>query len=203
METAELRGPPQDKQKVDPQVAGRIRLLGLDVDGVLTDAGVYIGMVGDNPAELKRFDIQDGVGIRLLQDAGVKVVIVSGRISRATTLRAKELDITDVVQDDRARKLPGFEKTLARHGVPWEAAAFMGDDLPDLPVLKRVGLPVAVRNAVADVREVAQFVTEAPGGRGAVREFAEVLLKARDEWQVTVQRYLRERGESVLASHAS
>ncbi len=203
METAELRGPPQDKQTVDPQVAGRIRLLGLDVDGVLTDAGVYIGMVGDNPAELKRFDIPDGVGIRLLQDAGVKVVIVSGRISRATTLRAKELDITDVVQDDRARKLPAFEEMLARHGVPWEAAAFMGDDLPDLPVLTRVGLPVAVRNAVEEVRVSAQFVTEAPGGRGAVREFAEVLLKARGEWQITVERYLRERGESVLASHAS
>lgn len=203
METAELSGSRQDEQRVDPQVAGRITLLGLDVDGVLTDAGVYIGMVGDSPAELKRFDIQDGVGIRLLQDAGVKVVIVSGRMSRATTMRAKELDVTDVVQDDRARKLPAFEEMLDRHGVPWEAAAFMGDDLPDLPVLTRVGLPVAVRNAVAEVREAAQFVTEAPGGRGAVREFAEVLLKARGEWQITVERYLRERGESALASHAS
>ena len=184
-------------------MAGRITLLGLDVDGVLTDAGIYIGMVGDKPAELKRFDIQDGVGIRLLQDAGIKVVIVSGRMSRATTLRAKELEVTDVVQDDRARKLPAFEEMLVRHGVLWEGAAFMGDDLPDLPVLTRVGLPVAVQNAVEEVREAAQFVTEAPGGRGAVREFAEVLLKARGEWQITVERYLQERGESVLASHAS
>ncbi len=203
MQTADLSGPPQREKKIDPQVAGRIMLLGLDVDGVLTDAGIYIGMVGDNPTELKRFDIQDGVGIRLLQDAGIKVVIVSGRMSRATTLRAKELEITDVVQDDRARKLPAFEEMLARHGVSWEEASFMGDDLPDLPVLTRVGLPVAVRNAVEEVREAAQFVTEAPGGRGAVREFAEVLLKTRGEWQIAVERYLQERGESVLASHAS
>ena len=148
---------------VDPDVAAKIKLLGLDVDGVMTDAGVYIGMVGDRPTELKRFDIQDGVGTRLLQDAGIEIVIVSGRMSRATTLRAEELGVSDVVQDDQARKLPAFEKILARHGVTWEEAAFMGDDLPDLPLLTRVGLPVGVQNAVPEVREVVHYVTDARG----------------------------------------
>ena len=186
---------------VDPEGAARIKLLGLDVDGVMTDAGVYIGMVGDRPAELKRFDIQDGVGIRLLQDAGIEIVIVSGRMSRATTLRAEELGVSDVVQDDQARKLPAFEKTLARHSVTWEEAAFMGDDLPDLPLLTRVGLPVGVQNAVPEVRKVVHYVTEARGGHGAIREFAEVLLKARGEWDRTVEEYLRLRGETAMVGH--
>lgn len=186
---------------LDSQMAQRIKLIGLDVDGVMTDAGVYIGMVGDRPAELKRFDIQDGIGVRLLLESGIKVVIVSGRMSRATTLRAEELEVTDVVQDDQARKLPAFEETLVRHGVTWQDAAFMGDDLPDLPVLTRVGLPVAVRNAVPEVRAAADYVTDSAGGHGAVREFAEVLLKARGEWETAVQRYLRERGDTPLLTH--
>ena len=187
---------------VDPEVARRIKLLGLDVDGVMTDAGLYIGMVGDHPAELKRFDIQDGVGTRLLQDAGIEIVIVSGRMSRATTLRAQELGVTDVVQDDQARKLPAFEETMARHDVTWEEAAFMGDDLPDLPLLTRVGLPVGVQNAVPEVREVVHYLTEARGGHGAIREFAEVFLKARGEWDRTVEEYLRLRGEPAVVGHA-
>ena len=178
---------------IDPALARRVRLVGLDVDGVLTDGAVYLGTAGERPVEFKQFDIQDGVGIRLLQCAGLEVVIISGRSSPATTLRAGELGIEMVVQDDAARKLPALESLLARTGVTLEEVAFLGDDLPDIPILERVGLPVAVRNAVPEVRAVSKYTTAAPGGRGAVREFAQALLEARGEWQAIVRRYLAER----------
>ncbi len=178
---------------VDPIVASRIRLVGFDVDGVMTDAGVYIGTAGERPVELKRFDIQDNVGLKLLKAAGIRIVVVSGRTSPATTLRVAELEIDDVVQDDGARKLEPFEALLAKHGVGMDEAAFVGDDLPDLPVLRRVALPVAVANAAAEVAAVCHHTTRARGGHGAVREFCEALLKAREEWEPMVQRYLAER----------
>jgi 3-deoxy-D-manno-octulosonate 8-phosphate phosphatase (KDO 8-P phosphatase) len=181
---------------LDPITARRIRLVGFDVDGVMTDGGVYVGVAGGQPVELKRFDIQDNIGIRLLRAAGVKVMVLSGRVSDATRLRVEELGVDDVIQDDLARKLPAFERVLAREGLGFAEAAFMGDDLPDLPLLARVGLPVAVRNAIPEVKRVARFTTEAVGGRGAVREFAETFLKARGQWEDQVQQYLTERGET-------
>jgi 3-deoxy-D-manno-octulosonate 8-phosphate phosphatase (KDO 8-P phosphatase) len=171
-------------------VARRIRLVGLDVDGVLTDNGVYVGLVHGAPAELKRFDIQDGIGVVLLRLAGLKVVIVSGRRSEATDLRAEELAVDACVQDHHARKLPAFRSLLERFGVAWDEAAFLGDDLPDVPILRAVGLPVAVANATPDARAAARHVTRAPGGRGAVREFVEELLRARGAWEQTVETYL-------------
>jgi len=180
---------------LEPLKAKRVRLVGLDVDGVLTDGGVYVGLVHGQPTELKRFDIQDGIGIHLLRGAGLKVIVLSGRRSSATDLRAEEVGVDAVVQDDRARKLPAFEELLDRFAVRMEEAAFLGDDLPDLPVLQRVGLPVAVANAAPDVKAVVQHTTVAPGGRGAVREFAEELLRARGEWETVVQAYLAARGE--------
>jgi 3-deoxy-D-manno-octulosonate 8-phosphate phosphatase (KDO 8-P phosphatase) len=188
---------------VDPVVARRIRLVGFDVDGVMTDAGVYIGRVGSEAVELKRFDIQDNVGLWLLDAVGITAVIVSGRYSPATEVRAEELAVADVIQDDAARKLGAFTDVLHRHGVSMEEAAFVGDDLPDLPVLRRVALPVAVANAVPEVRDVARLVTQAAGGRGAVREFCEVLLRARGEWESAVRRYLNERGDYVEEESAS
>ncbi len=182
-----------EAQVIDPALARRVRLVGLDVDGVLTDGAVYLGMAGETPVELKRFDIQDGVGIRLLQDAGLEVVIISGRSSPATTLRAGELGIEVVVQDDAARKWPALKALLAARGIALDEVAFLGDDLPDIPILERVGLPVAVRNAVPAVRALSRYVTKAEGGKGAVREFAQALLEARGAWQVTVHRYLAER----------
>ncbi len=178
---------------VDPVVARRIRVVGFDVDGVMTDAGVYIGAANERPVELKRFDIQDNVGLKLLKGAGIRVVVVSGRSSPATTLRAAELEIDDLVQDDLARKLGPFQALLAKHGVGMDEAAFVGDDLPDLPVLRRVALPVAVANAVPEVAAVCRYVTRARGGHGAVREFCEALLRARGEWERMVERYLAER----------
>lgn len=177
---------------LDAALARRIRLVGLDVDGVLTDNGLYVGMVQGKPAEFKRFDIQDGIGIVLLRLAGIRVVLLSGRRSEATDLRAEELRVDACVQGHHARKHPAFAELLERFGVTWEAAAFVGDDLPDVPVLRRVGLPVAVANATPDARAVARHVTSATGGHGAIREFVETLLRARGEWEATIGRYLEE-----------
>lgn len=177
----------------DATVARRIRLVGLDVDGVLTDNGIYVGMVQGAPAELKRFDIQDGIGIVLLRLAGIRVVMLSGRRSEATAIRAEELAVDACLQVHHARKVPAFTELLERFGVAWDEAAFLGDDLPDLPVLRRVGLPVAVANATPDAQAVARHVTRAAGGRGAVREFVEDLLRARGDWETTMQVYLEER----------
>ena len=182
---------------IDVKIAQRIRLIGLDVDGVLTDAGVYIGAGPQGPIELKRFNIQDSIGIKLLQAAGLEIVVVSGRYSEATELRARELRINQVVQDNAARKVPAFQSILDRAGVGWDEAAFVGDDLPDIPLLKRVGLGVTVQNAVPEVRAVAAYVTSKPGGHGAVREFAEALLKAQGRWDEMVHDYVSARDEPM------
>lgn len=179
---------------IDPMIARRIKVVGFDVDGVMTDGGVYLGTAGGQPVELKRFDILDNVGVKLLRAAGIKVVVISGRVSPATTIRAAELHADDLVQDDMAVKLRPFEVILEKYGATLEEAAFVGDDLPDLAVLRRVGLPVAVANASSEVRAVVAHTTRAQGGRGAVREFCEQLLRARGEWEGLVQQYVAERG---------
>jgi 3-deoxy-D-manno-octulosonate 8-phosphate phosphatase (KDO 8-P phosphatase) len=180
---------------LDPAVARRLKLVGFDVDGVLTDNGIYVGMVGDHPVEFKRFHIQDGLGVRMLRSAGLAVVWLSGRESAATALRARELEVDEVIQDPTARKLPAFEALLERRGLGWEECAFAGDDLADLPLLKRVGLPIAVANGVAEVKAAARLVTTVPGGQGAVREVAELILQARGEWQGLLTQYFLERGD--------
>jgi 3-deoxy-D-manno-octulosonate 8-phosphate phosphatase (KDO 8-P phosphatase) len=174
---------------IDPAAARRVRLLGLDVDGVLTDNGVFIGPVAGARVELKRFDIQDGLGMILLRTADLPVVWVSGRSSEATALRAAELRVAELLQVPGPRKLAAFDELLTRRGIGWEEVAFVGDDLADLPVLRRVGLPIAVANAVADVKAVAAYVTRASGGHGAVREVIELLLRARGEWADILERY--------------
>jgi len=180
---------------IDSALARRLKLVGFDVDGVLTDNGVYLGVVSDHPVEFKRFHIQDGLGIRLLRTAGLAVVWVSGRESAATALRARELSVDEVIQDPTARKLPAFEGLLERRGLTWEECAFVGDDLADLPLLARVGLPIAVPNAVAEVKAAARVVTAAAGGEGAAREVAELILQARGEWQGLLSQYFVERGD--------
>jgi 3-deoxy-D-manno-octulosonate 8-phosphate phosphatase (KDO 8-P phosphatase) len=172
--------------------ARRVRLLGLDVDGVLTDNGVYIGPIAGNRVELKRFDIQDGLGLILLKTAGLPVVWVSGRSSEATALRAAELPVEELLQVPGPRKAAAFEQVLERHAIGWDEVAFVGDDLADLPILRRVGLPLAVSNAAAEVKQVAAYVTQAAGGHGAVREVVEALLRARGEWPSILERYFAE-----------
>ena len=188
---------------IDAALAQRVKLVGLDVDGVLTDGALFIGQVGDHPVELKRFHIQDGLGVKLLRNAGIAVVLVSGRESDATAVRARELGIDEVVQDAAARKLPAFERILERHGLGFADCAFVGDDLADLPLLTRVGLPVAVANAVDEVKVAARYITRLGGGDGAVREVAEMILRARGVWDRLVAEYLKEKGDvDARVAHA-
>lgn len=172
-------------------LAEGIRLVVLDVDGVMTDGGILLGATAAGErVEMKRFEITDGLGIRLLQEAGIEVAVVTGRDSHAVLLRAAELGIAECHQGAAAEKLPVVGALLERRGLEWTQAAFLGDDLVDLPVLRRVGLPAAVANAVPEVRAVARWQGTRRGGDGAVREFAEALLRARGAWTEAVNRYL-------------
>jgi 3-deoxy-D-manno-octulosonate 8-phosphate phosphatase (KDO 8-P phosphatase) len=157
--------------------ARAIRLAIFDVDGVLTDGTLWIGPEGET---FKAFNILDGHGLKMLHSAGVATAILSGRDSLAVTRRARELSIGHVVQgaDD---KLAAFDQLIAKAGVAAQECAFVGDDLPDLPVMKRCGFAVAVANAVDDVKRASHYVTRAPGGGGAVREFCELVLRARGQ----------------------
>lgn len=181
--------------EIPEATAHRIRMVVLDVDGVMTDGGIYMGTTteGDN-VELKRFDVRDGLGIRMMMNAGIRVAIISGRVSKATGLRALELGVEDIFQDGGAHKIPILEKLLATRGVAWHEVALLGDDLADLPALRRVGFPATVANAVREVHRAAAWRSLKEGGRGAVREFAEALLRARREWTRLVDEYCRERG---------
>lgn len=178
---------------IDAALAKSIRMLVLDVDGVLTDNAVFLGVVEGKRVEFKRFDIQDGLGIGLLRGGPIEVVWLSGRTSDATTLRAVELRIGVVIQDSGARKLPALTRLLEERGLGWDQVAYVGDDLADLTVMERVALPIAVANAVADVKRVAAWTTTKAGGYGAVREVIEGLLEARGEWDAAVLRYRAER----------
>ena len=163
----------------------RVQLLLLDVDGVLTDGGVTWTNDG---IEQKTFSIRDGLGIRLWQQAGGRTGIVTGRSSHVVQLRADELGIAIVRQgvDD---KLAAATAILRECGLSWEQTAFIGDDLPDLPVVMRCGVGVAVADACPELAAAATLVTGLPGGRGAVREVIERLLKARGSWDGIVRRY--------------
>lgn len=178
--------------RLDPDAAARVRLLAFDVDGVLTDNGIWVGPVSGEQVELKRFDIQDGLGQVLLRTAAIPVIWISGRRSDATEQRARELKVEELLQVAGPAKLEALEALLERRGLTWEEVAYVGDDLADLQVLRRVGLPLAVANAVAEVRAVAVATTRASGGHGAVREVAEALLKARGIWPEMLERYFKE-----------
>jgi len=178
---------------IDPALARRIRVVGLDVDGVLTDGGIYLGDVDGARHEFKRYDIQDGLGIYFLRMAGLIPVIVTGRVSISVELRARELGIDHVAQDADAQKLVGLRAILDRLGLDMENVAYVGDDFPDMAILRRVALPVAVGNAVPEILAVARVRLSQSGGRGAIREFSEMLLRARGEWDDVVERYVAER----------
>jgi len=163
----------------------QVKLLLVDVDGVLTEGGVTWTHDG---IEQKTFHIRDGLGIRLWQRAGGRTGIVTGRASRVVQLRAEELGI-GIVRQGVEDKLETTATILAECGVPWEQTAFIGDDLPDLAVMMRCGVGVAVANAAPEVLEAAAIVTRLPGGQGAVREVIEQMLKARGNWEAIVRRY--------------
>jgi 3-deoxy-D-manno-octulosonate 8-phosphate phosphatase (KDO 8-P phosphatase) len=180
-------------------VARALKLVVLDVDGVLTDGGLYIGATADGtPVELKRFEITDQLGIKLMRDAGLQVAFVSGRVSAANRLRAAELGV-QCHEGPGGHKLAIVEGLLAENDATWSQTACVCDDLADLPILRRAGLAAAVANAVAEVRAIAHWTSSRPGGHGAVREFAESLLRARGDWVRLLAQYERERSVEVEA----
>jgi 3-deoxy-D-manno-octulosonate 8-phosphate phosphatase (KDO 8-P phosphatase) len=160
------------------ELAARVRLFIFDVDGVLTDGGLYYGPQGE---ALKRFDVKDGHGIVLARQSGIPSVVLTARSSPMVEARAKELQLLEVLQGQRD-KLAALESLLTRHGIRAEQCAYMGDDLIDLPVLTRVGLSACPADAVAEVREAVAWVSTQPGGRGAVRELVELCLRAQGSW---------------------
>jgi 3-deoxy-D-manno-octulosonate 8-phosphate phosphatase (KDO 8-P phosphatase) len=157
--------------------ARAIRLAVFDVDGVMTDGTIFIGAQGET---FKAFNILDGHGVKMLQSAGVATAIISGRSSEAVARRAAELAIEHVVQGSRD-KTAAFDALIATLALSAEQCAFVGDDLPDLPVMRRCGLAVAVANAADAVKAAAHYVTRASGGKGAVREFCELVLRAQGQ----------------------
>lgn len=186
-------------RKLEKEAAARVKFVGLDVDGVLTDGGIYLGDVAGQRHEFKRYDIQDGLGIKMLQQAGIVVAIITGRVSESVTLRAAELGVDELVQDQHARKVIALREILDRRGFTFDDAAFVGDDLPDLGVLRQVGLPVVVANCTDEVFRIARLRLTRSGGQGAVREFAEILLRARGEWDDLVEWYVASRDAEMPA----
>lgn len=169
--------------------AANVRLLCLDVDGVLTDGGI---LIDDRGHETKRFHSHDGAGLRLWRSLGLEVAVITGRRGMALRHRLEELGIRIVV-NGAEDKVAAFERTAAELGVDASQAAMVGDDLPDLPLLRVCGYPVAVPDAAAEVKAVARYVTTRPGGGGAVRDAIEHLLHAMGRWPEAIRRYTEDR----------
>lgn len=169
-----------------PEILSNLRLLLMDVDGVLTDGSIIYTSAGE---EVKTFNVKDGAGVKYWTRAGHAAGIITGRSSVMVERRASELGIRHLEMGQKA-KLPAFEKVLAAAGATPEQTIMIGDDLMDLPLLRRVGFGVAVADAVGDLKDAAHFVTEAKGGKGAVREVVELVLKAQGRWDTIMERYL-------------
>ena len=163
-----------------------IKLLVLDVDGVLTDGSIVFN---DDGSEQKVFNVKDGSGIKFLQRHGIQVAVLSARECRAVAHRARDLGIERCVTG-ALQKLPAYRKLLEDMGVSDAEVCYVGDDLPDIPPMRFAGFPVAVADAAEEVKRFAAYVTAAPGGRGAVREVADLILKAQDKWGRLMERYL-------------
>lgn len=163
-----------------------IKLLAMDVDGVLTDGGILIGADG---TEFKKFNLLDGHGIRMWHRAGFKTAIISGRKSGATQIRAEELEISFIYQPCD-NKLDCFNDILAQSGLEAKNIAYIGDDVMDIPLVKRAGFGIAVANAVNELKSCAHYITSGKGGNGAVREVIEYILKNTGKWDELMQRYL-------------
>jgi len=166
--------------------AHRIRLAIFDVDGVLTDGTVYVTERGE---EMKAFSILDGLGLKMLSESGVVTALLSGRKSKMVALRAREIGIAHVLQGI-SDKLEAYHRLVRKLGLAEEETSFMGDDLPDLPVLRRCGLAFSVPNAPEVVRSHVHYVTRAPGGQGAAREACEFLMRARGTLDAQMRTYL-------------
>jgi len=167
------------------KIAGNIRLLILDVDGVLTDGSIILDNEGN---EFKAFHVRDGHGLKMLSRTGIQIALITGRHSKVVERRAHELGITEVYQKC-FKKIVAYEQLLQKFKVTDSEVAYIGDDIVDLPVLKKVGLPVAVADAVDETKDVAQFITQNRGGRGAVREVCDLILRAKGKWKELLDEY--------------
>lgn len=177
--------PPSPSPKVIER-ARAIKLMVFDVDGVLTDGRLYLG---DDGQEYKAFNSRDGHGMRMLMDSGVALALLTGRQSQVVSRRAVDLGIKHVIQG-RRDKLPAFDDLLSALNLSPDAAAFVGDDLVDLPVMRRAGLGIAVADAVAEVRAHADWVTSCAGGQGAAREACELIMRAQGQLECQISAYL-------------
>ena len=164
--------------------AKKIRLLLLDVDGVLTDGRIIIGSYGD---EIKNFDVKDGLGVVLLRKAGLRSAIITARSSRIVKIRARHLGIGKIYENHY--KIKSLRNIKIRFRVKEEEICFVGDDLIDISILKRVGFAVTVPNAIKETKDAAHYITQNPGGQGAVREVCEIILKAQGKWEKVTKRY--------------
>ena len=163
----------------------KIKVLALDVDGVLTDGKIIFDSAGK---ETKVFDVQDGFAVIIFKRAGFKTAILTARSSPVVGLRAKDLNI-DKTYQDAFPKIDAYKKMLRDLKVQDEEVCFIGDDLPDLQVLKKVGFAVEVSNAVPEIKKAAHYVTKKQGGRGAVREVIEMILKTQNKWKAVLAQY--------------
>jgi 3-deoxy-D-manno-octulosonate 8-phosphate phosphatase (KDO 8-P phosphatase) len=164
----------------------QIKLLAMDVDGVLTNGTIT---VGSNGTEFKTFNLLDGHGIRMWRRAGLKTALISGRQSAVTKQRADEMEI-DFLYQPCQRKLDCFEKLLSDSQLEPKNIAYIGDDVLDIPLIRRAGFGIAVANAVDELKSCAHYVTSRPGGEGAVREVVEYILKNTGKWDELMERYL-------------
>jgi len=168
--------------------AKQIQILLMDVDGTITTGAVTLLSQPDGTAlEIKTFDAHDGQGLSLARTAGIRTGVITGRESAALRRRARELDI-EFVYEKQPHKIAAYEEILKKTGQPESAVAFLGDDLPDLPIMRRVGLAVAVGDATAEVKRAAHFVTKAIGGKGAARELVELILKSKGVWEEMIDK---------------
>lgn len=169
--------------------ARKIKLLLMDVDGTLTDGGVcLISTPGvEGVAEMKVFNSKDGAGLKLAGIMGIRTGFITGRSSPAVQRRARELSV-DYVYLGQSTKMAAFEECVQKAGVTPEETAYLGDDLPDIPVASRAGLAVAVADAAPEVKAACHYVTQAKGGEGAAREVIELILKAQDRWEEAIPR---------------
>jgi 3-deoxy-D-manno-octulosonate 8-phosphate phosphatase (KDO 8-P phosphatase) len=181
MAIKEIKFPPKVLRR-----ARNIRVLLMDVDGTLTPGYVCLQTFPDSSvAEMKMFNAHDGAGVKLASIMGLRTGLITGRDSPATARRAREMAMEFVIQG-QPKKLEAYKATLTRAGVTDDEVAYIGDDLPDLPLLGRAGLAVAVADAVVEVKRVAHYITTARGGEGAVREVVELILKAQGKWKKAI-----------------
>jgi 3-deoxy-D-manno-octulosonate 8-phosphate phosphatase (KDO 8-P phosphatase) len=174
-------------KQVNREKLKNIKLLLLDVDGVLTDGKI---VYADSGEQIKAFDVKDGHGLKLLMRSGAEVVLITGRESKVVLHRARDLGIQEVYQKV-TNKIEIYEKILKEKNLEDMHVGFVGDDLIDIPVLKRVGFSAAVEDAIPEVKEIVDYVTSKKGGEGAVREVCELLLKSQNKWEELTERYYK------------